>query len=383
MAGSILIAGIDPGTTLAYALLDTDGNFIALKSSKHTSIGKLIFEMHQYGTVLLVGTDKAKVPGLVAAAAHRLGARAVSPREDLKVDEKRTLVRGMKTTNAHESDALASALFAYNQYHEILNRIRDHLDRDGKKPLFAKTASLVIKNGFSIHHAVELLERPDEKSTIIVEKALNEPQRMSNDDLLYLSEQLLSAQKDLKWLKLQNRHLQQELLMRGQREKRTPKEKPDYKTMRIRFLRKETSDLQEKLRRKEEEYTLFAELLGKYSGYPLAKRLHDFSTEEFERKNRVLHFRQGDIIFVDNPNIFSLHILDRARSLFDIILYREQPHKNILEQSSFHFVAIDRVLVKELNAYFAVIDPEKTREQAGSFDRLQSLVREYQKRITP
>ena len=66
----LLIVGIDPGTTIGYAVLDIEGNLIHLNSSKQLDLSLLISETINFGKAVLVGTDKAKVPGLVEAFAN-------------------------------------------------------------------------------------------------------------------------------------------------------------------------------------------------------------------------------------------------------------------------------------------------------------------------
>jgi predicted RNase H-like nuclease (RuvC/YqgF family) len=119
----LLIVGIDPGTTTAYAVLGIEGNLIHLDSSKQLDLKLLISETISHGKAVLVGTDKAKVPNLVESFATKLGARIVSPQEDLKVDEKREMVSNFNFGDEHQGDALASALFAYKETKALLDKI--------------------------------------------------------------------------------------------------------------------------------------------------------------------------------------------------------------------------------------------------------------------
>ena len=91
MDKNLLIIGVDPGTTLAYAILDINGNLIKLRSSKNLSLSKLIFDTIKYGKIVIVGCDVAKVPGFVQDYAIKVGAKLIYPKEDLSVVEKRRL----------------------------------------------------------------------------------------------------------------------------------------------------------------------------------------------------------------------------------------------------------------------------------------------------
>ena len=133
----LLIAGIDPGMTTAYAVLDIEGNLLHLNSSKQLDLNLLISEIINIGKVALVGTDKAKVPGLVEAFATKLGARIASPPEDLKVDEKRKMITGFDFNDEHQGDALASALFAYKEIKTLLNKIDLFAKENKKQSIYA------------------------------------------------------------------------------------------------------------------------------------------------------------------------------------------------------------------------------------------------------
>src|SRR3989338_9246374 len=128
----LLIVGIDPGTTTAYAVLDIEGNLMHLNSSKQLDLKLLISDIIKLGKVVLVGTDKANVPRLVEAFATKVGARIVSPKEDLKVNEKRDMTHNLNFNDEHQGDALASALFACKSTKALLDKI-DLFARNHKK----------------------------------------------------------------------------------------------------------------------------------------------------------------------------------------------------------------------------------------------------------
>ena len=58
--GKLLIAGIDPGTMNAYALLDVDGVLIALGSARHLAEEQVIKTLRQYGKIFIIGTGMMK-----------------------------------------------------------------------------------------------------------------------------------------------------------------------------------------------------------------------------------------------------------------------------------------------------------------------------------
>ena len=71
---TLLIVGIDPGTTSAYAILDIDGRLVRMCSAKNKSFSNIVTEIVDFGKVLIVGTDKKKSPEFVQRFAVKTGA---------------------------------------------------------------------------------------------------------------------------------------------------------------------------------------------------------------------------------------------------------------------------------------------------------------------
>ncbi|MFH1590857.1 MAG: DUF460 domain-containing protein [archaeon] len=113
MGRTILIVGIDPGTTVGLCLISLDRRILHLSSSKNIPLSEVIRIIVDKGRTAMVGCDKANPPEFAKRLATKLGARLIHPREDLGVEEKRVLTSGIDHQNDHELDAAASALIAY------------------------------------------------------------------------------------------------------------------------------------------------------------------------------------------------------------------------------------------------------------------------------
>src|SRR3989344_5540755 len=122
-SNKLLIVGIDPGITTAYAVLDIEGKLVHLNSSKQLDLKLIISQIIGFGKAVLVGTDKAKAPRLVEEFAAKLGAKIIVPEDDLRVDEKKKMTNGFSFNDEHQGDALASALFAYREAKPLLDKI--------------------------------------------------------------------------------------------------------------------------------------------------------------------------------------------------------------------------------------------------------------------
>ncbi len=113
MEKPLLIVGIDPGTTVGYAMLDVEGRLLVTDSAKEISIGDLISKVIEKGKPILVGCDKKKTPQFVDKFKTKVGAKVVSPKEDMKYKEKRNMTKLFPFKNKHQMDAIASALYAW------------------------------------------------------------------------------------------------------------------------------------------------------------------------------------------------------------------------------------------------------------------------------
>jgi predicted RNase H-like nuclease (RuvC/YqgF family) len=153
----LFFAGIDPGTTAGYAVVDTSGRLIKSRAAKELDIDSLVKELSSFGTVLVIGTDKAKTPSLVSLVATKLGARVSAPEEDVSVMEKRALTAGYKIATSHEADALASAILALKKHERLLARIEKFAQAEAPH-LAGEIAEIVVKQGVNIRAGYEILQ---------------------------------------------------------------------------------------------------------------------------------------------------------------------------------------------------------------------------------
>ena len=124
----LLIAGIDPGTVGAYALLDLGKDF---------NQSKIILQITKYGKIFLVGCDVYQRPNLVSKIASSLGAKVASPDHDLKYLEKIRMVdkflkskkEFVKLNNKHEKDALVAALCGLKSVNGLIKKIEGCLTK--------------------------------------------------------------------------------------------------------------------------------------------------------------------------------------------------------------------------------------------------------------
>ncbi|MBD3228531.1 MAG: DUF460 domain-containing protein [Candidatus Lokiarchaeota archaeon] len=127
-----LIVGLDPGTTIGLAIMDLKGRLLNLISQKQMSrndIRKLIY--NKYGLPAIIGTDVPKIPRFVEKFANSTNALIYHPHSTIKVAEKIELVNeyikthpgDINVDDAHQRDALVSAIKAYQFFKDRFNKV--------------------------------------------------------------------------------------------------------------------------------------------------------------------------------------------------------------------------------------------------------------------
>jgi len=153
-----IIAGIDPGSTVGYAVLDIGGKLILVGSERHLTLNNLISRIIEFGDVIIVGTDKKSLPYFVSQFATKLGARIICPKKDMFVSEKRIATSPFVTRNYHEMDALAAALYAYKDLSPLISRICEFIRIYGKEHIKYQLIKKVVLERRCIKGAAEIIE---------------------------------------------------------------------------------------------------------------------------------------------------------------------------------------------------------------------------------
>jgi len=168
MDRNIVIVGLDPGTTVGYAVLDLSGRILDIGSARGMSSGELIKTLQDSGQPVAFATDKMKVPAYVSAVAAKFNARVYHPSKDLAVADKKAILAGRVKGNTHELDALASALFAYREMRPLIEKIDTFVSRHDKGEIAHDLKRIILHkdNTMSIRAAVAFLEKPQVKKAI-------------------------------------------------------------------------------------------------------------------------------------------------------------------------------------------------------------------------
>ena len=158
----IIIAGIDSGTTKAYALLDIKGNIIDIGSSKNSHYSDLILKITRYGKVYAIGSDVYPCPNKTLKISRIIGAKIIQPNHDLGYLEKikmkdnflKTKKEYVDLKNKHEKDALVAALYGLKKINSLIKKIDDHLKQNNKEHLIDEVIAKVLLENMPITSAV-------------------------------------------------------------------------------------------------------------------------------------------------------------------------------------------------------------------------------------
>ncbi|MGQ3330970.1 DUF460 domain-containing protein [Halorubrum sp. FL23] len=118
-----VIVGIDPGTTTAAAVVGLDGTVHALYSSRTADTADVTEWIIEQGRPIIVAADVEPMPETVEKFRRSFDAAGWRPTTDLPVDEKLHRTREAGYDNDHERDALAAALYAYDDHEDQFERI--------------------------------------------------------------------------------------------------------------------------------------------------------------------------------------------------------------------------------------------------------------------
>lgn len=308
----LLIVGVDPGTTLGYAVLDTGGKLVRARSSRQLDFSSLLEEVVRLGSVLAIGTDKRKCPALIEKIAAATGARIIAPEEDLAVSEKDELTRGIEAATQHEKDAMAAATYAYKELQPLLGRIEKALEGEGKLRLFNEVAETVVIEGINIRDA---LRQAEDYGKVAPKPEIRPaaPEAEKNPHERLLARQLKRLESENEILRSYGRRLIEKVkLARKELKKALSDKKPQPKAEMEREARHDetVAKMAALVNRKEAELESLAEeqrLLEQVaaSGQKIIKKLETLGFEELEQKKGKLAISRNDIVLVERPEIYS------------------------------------------------------------------------------
>ena len=118
-----VLVGIDPGTTTAVAIVGLGGEVLDVLSTRTADTADVTEWIIERGRPLVVAADVTPMPETVEKFRRSFDAAGWTPERDLPVDSKQHRTREEGYDNDHERDAMAAALFAFDDHEDQFERI--------------------------------------------------------------------------------------------------------------------------------------------------------------------------------------------------------------------------------------------------------------------
>jgi hypothetical protein len=170
-----VIVGIDPGTTTAAAVVSLDGRVLDRFSSRTADTAELTEWLIDRGRPLIVAADVTPMPQTVEKFRRSFDATGWEPPSDIPIDEKVHRTRDHEYENDHERDAMAAALYAYDDHEDQFDRIAQKTPRQfDREEVIAH-----VVGGASVEAALrELSDEPEPDE----EESTHEPRELSDEE---------------------------------------------------------------------------------------------------------------------------------------------------------------------------------------------------------
>jgi len=359
----LLIAGIDPGTTLGYALLDLKGNAVKIKSSKQLDMSSLILEMIKEGKVVVIGTDRKKAPRFVDKLSSKIGARLIKPEEDLSVEQKRELTKGEEFGNEHEKDALASAIYAFKRIRSLLIKVDFYLKEHDKENIKNEVEEIVLKDyKVNISEAIAMVEQPEKQE----EKKKKRIKTGRTKEEEYYEEE----KEKLKDVREVERRLEMLKADMAKIVRKKMKKVIKIKDRKIDMLIRKIREQEEKLKEMEKNLEKMIGLMKKAEENIILRKIKNLSSEEIEK------YDLGKIIYVEDPNIFSEKSTGKIRENVEIIISKKEMSNKVREKFKVIFINANKLNAYEENGII-LINKEKLEKEKKKVDILKKVIDEY------
>ncbi len=403
-----IIVGVDPGTTTGYAILNLRTKRVDFGSSRNLGLRSLIRLLLDKGFVVLIGCDKKPCPRFVEDLASRLGVNLVVPRENLSEEQKKKLSSGFDYDNDHERDAIAALMIAHKRVKPLLKKVEVFVKHKIREEPWlesriddGKLQSIIrlVLFGKSIDEAFSTTIGSvyDEKEEVRekVGKGKEEKGGLKRNLLLKaLNSEINLLKQEIKNLRLKNRELKKlvkELMLRintnPQRKRLNVLENSIIKELRLEnerlrkdneFLLLENERLKNGLRKD------FMRLLSSMQGRVFVPRFKNLIDNNILRvikdlegfgKDRTGRVNKINFVFVDNPNEYSIKVINELKERGVIVLTNKKPSDKV--KGLLRITTIKRSYFEDQE--FLIIDKEEIDKVLNKQDFLEKLVEDYKR----
>lgn len=320
-----LIIGIDPGLNCGLAALKLDGTPILIESHRGWPLVKIIERIRELGEPTIISSDVSPAPVLLERLSKKLNAVLFEPALSMSVEEKHRLVRSyierynVKVENAHEVDALAAAIKAYQHYKNKFERVDAKL-KEIENNLFPDEVKDLVARGYSIARAIKTLKGEALSAKLAPIKRINTHEDKMKRIIEELTGKLILEKERNRLLKAANKELQlkiKSLTMEIENLKKSLEKARSEQIAQIRRereyqqLTEEIRFLKNKILEQEAQIEAYKRMLNDLQrlssiesreGLTLLKPIESFTREGLEKSFKLYNIRVGDIVFILDPS---------------------------------------------------------------------------------
>ncbi len=207
-----LIVGVDPGVTVGFAALTLDGVPVFVESRRNWNLSNLLKTVTELGVPTIVSSDVSPASDVLEKLSAKLNAMLFVPLISMGADEKQQIARtyrdryGLGLKNAHEVDALAAAVKAYQHYRNKFEQVEAKMKKQVFEVSIDDIKNLVVR-GHTIKRAVQILQFPGKyKAPLEVRRTVPKEEQMKSM-IEELKERLTLEREKSKHLRAANEEL--------------------------------------------------------------------------------------------------------------------------------------------------------------------------------
>jgi predicted RNase H-like nuclease (RuvC/YqgF family) len=274
--------------------------------------------------------------------------------------------------NAHETDALASAIYAYNDYKPLIKKINKYVQRHNKKDIKDKILMKVILEEKSIAKAVSDIEKkPEKKITKVKNIPFVKKKELTKEEkeIRLLKSLVIKLRLEIKRLEKENNKLKQ---------KRIDIDKEIKKI--ISFKEKRALDLEYKNKLLKQAITDRDNIIKKLNQFiqkskksVIIKRLKNLGNEDYNKRKNMLKIQKEDILLVDDISVISETVIKEIQDNIKIIIYNKKSNKNLAKK----FLLVKNNFDLFETKYFALINKKQLNEEIQKATRRSKKKKDY------
>ncbi len=363
---SVLVIGVDPGTTVGWAALNKKGEVVSIGSRKGIALDELTALIREIGKVVIVGTDKAKLPTLVRSISAKFRAKTVCPGRDLTKAEKKALTNEEAFLNNHEKDALAAAKLAFKRKYPLFRKVKSYVKKYDKHNIEDKILAKVLKTNNSITAAVQEIEKKEtvrvkEKKTIETKTKIETILRKEN----------LTLRKMINKLQLRVRELDSKVKKNTKQVYRPKEHLFMQKDQIINNLRTELEKEKKALTDMKRKQKKLLNSILNIKGKQVINCLPNLGMHALEK----IDLKKNEVLFVEDPNCFSEKAVEQLRELeVDKVIHIKPLTRKVRKILPFIFIPAKHI---EMQRFGDLAFIRKKDLQQNKADIFHKVVEEY------